>query len=268
MNKTNFVIEPHEVQALLEQENILIIDLGSAESYQQHHLKGAINLDYKHIVHGQLPAPGGLPDTFRLQALFDALGLNQDTHVLIYDDEGNGKASRFIWTLDVIGHHQYNLINGGIHSWVNEGFAYECDAVRPQPNRAELKMNSAPIADKTYIFNILHSNDHILLDTRTHDEYTGIKGGIRKGHIPGAINFNWLGAIDRDNNLKYFSKDILNEKLASLGLSKDKEIITYCYSFHRAAHTYVLLKYLGYPRVKGYAGSWAEWNADVSLPIE
>ena len=264
----NFLIEAGDAATLIEQNSPLIIDLGKAETYQQHHLPGAINLNYEHLVHGMLPAPGGLPATHRLQALFDAIGLTPTTHVLVYDDEGNGKASRFIWILDIIGHAHYSMLNGGIHSWVNEGHLISREAHRPQPAQAVLAFSDTPRADKHYVLNVLESDDHILLDTRSEAEFSGQRGGgLRQGHIPGAIHFNWLEAIDRQNNLKLYPAETLQAKFDALGLSKDREIIIYCATMYRASHTYAVLKYLGYPRIKGYAGSWSEWGNDPELPI-
>jgi thiosulfate/3-mercaptopyruvate sulfurtransferase len=55
----------------------------------------------------------------------------------------------------------------------------------------------------------------------------------------------------------------LAAQLASLGITPDKEIVTYCRSGARAAHTHLLLRNLGYPRVRNYDGSWLEWSARV-----
>lgn len=269
MQQNYCLIEPLEAADLLKQSKPLIIDLGKAQTYAQHHLPTAINLDYKHIIHGMLPAPGGLPDVHRLQALFDAIGLGLDTQVLVYDDEGNGKASRFIWTLDVIGHQHYHLLNGGIHSWINQGLPTEQQMNRPQPARATLAITDTSIADKAYVLSNLDSADHILVDTRSLAEFSGERGGgLRKGHIPGAIHFEWLEAIDQHNDLRYFTDEVLQAKFNALDITKDKQIITYCYTHHRSAHTYAVLKHLGYPRVKGYAGAWSEWGSDPELPIE
>ncbi len=48
----------------------------------------------------------------------------------------------------------------------------------------------------------------------------------------------------------------------------DKEVIVYCHSHHRSAHSYIVLKSLGYKNIKGYPGSWSDWGNDPELPIE
>ena len=52
----------------------------------------------------------------------------------------------------------------------------------------------------------------------------------------------------------------------SAGVTPDKEVVTYCQGGYRAAHAYVALRLLGYPRVRNYTGSWKEWGDREELP--
>ena len=52
------------------------------------------------------------------------------------------------------------------------------------------------------------------------------------------------------------------------GVLPGEEVITYCQGGYRAAHTYLALRLLGFPRVRAYLGSWKEWGDRTDLPIE
>ena len=85
-------------------------------------------------------------------------------------------------------------------------------------------------------------------------------GNKRTGHIPGAINLPFAPTnLNKDGTFK--SVNELKATYESKGVTKDKEIISYCQGGIRAAHTYFVLKHLlGYPKVRNYVGSWGEWN--------
>lgn len=52
------------------------------------------------------------------------------------------------------------------------------------------------------------------------------------------------------------------------GVTPDKEVFTYCQGGYRAAHGYLALRLLGFPRVRNYIGSWKEWGDRLELPVE
>ena len=91
---------------------------------------------------------------------------------------------------------------------------------------------------------------------------------MRGGHIPGARNLNWLDTIDTSRNNRLKSSEELREMLNERGITPDKEIITYCQTHHRSSHSYAMLKSLGFPHIRGYAGSWSEWGNSIETPIE
>lgn len=263
------LIEPAELAAHLNDPNIRLVDVGRAETYARTHLPGAVHLDYARIVAARPPAGGLLPDAAQLADVLGGIGLTPAHHVVAYDNEGNGKAARFLWTLDAVGHVHASLLNGGLDAWLGENRPVETAAPQVAPARYPVKLNGAVVADKDYILAHLRDPRTLLLDARSPEEYVGsIRRATRGGHIPGAINFNWTDAIDPNRKLRLKPAEVLKEKLAALGVTPDKEIVTYCQTHHRSAHTYFVLKYLGYRNVKGYPGSWSEWGNTPNLPIE
>lgn len=263
------IIEPNELEAELGDKNLLLVDLSQAQTYVQYHLPGAIYLEYAWIVHIEQPRMGLLPDVAQLSNVLSALGLTKETHVVAYDDEGGGRACRFLWTLDVVGHKNFSLLNGGLHAWANEGHQVTSEIYYPQKAEYQANINQGPIADRQYILDHLHNDKIAILDTRSPQEYAGIKVfAQRGGHIPGAINIEWTEAMDKNRNMRLKPENELRELLETHGITQDKEIITHCQTHHRSAHTYILLKSLGYKNVKGYPGSWSDWGNDASTPIE
>lgn len=263
------LLEPDQLEQLTGQESLVIIDLSKPENYNKFHIPAARQLNYNDIVREQKPVMGLVPDQDQLLNCLSQLGISNDTHVVAYDDEGGGKAARFLWTLDLLNHKHYSLLNGGIFSWANEDFPLSADPVTYSSLDYQGTLTDNALATKSYILNNLQSENTVLLDTRTPEEFQGIKKyAERGGHIPGAVNLDWVEAMDKDRNLRLKSKEILLDMLAALKITEDKQVITYCQTHHRSSHTYFVLKYLGFKQIKGYAGAWSEWGNDPSTPIE
>ena len=264
------LVEPDQLAAHIGDAGLLIVDMRSSGGYAQGHISGAVNVDYSDIIRGAPPAMGLLPDEAHLSAVLSRIGLMPDTHVVAYDDEGGGRASRLLWTLDALGHSRLSLLNGGLQAWVAAGHKLDQTIVQPTPSDYQARFaNPAAVAEKEHILSRLGNPDTSILDTRTPGEYQGQDvRAARGGHIPGAVNMNWTDAIDTQRNLRFKSEETLRSMLEAIGVTRDKEVIVYCQTHHRSAHTYMVLKYLGYDKVRGYAGAWSEWGNDPSLPVE
>ncbi len=268
MLKLPFVVEASEL-ACCRPEEVLVIDLGKEATYRQAHVPGAIHLHYGHLVLGQPPVPGLLPPLERLAAVFGQHGVGDGRAVVAYDDEGGGRACRLLWTLDAVGLSPGSLLNGGILAWTQENQPIEADMNQVMPYSLQLESTTAALVDREFVLNHLHKPGVRLLDARSAEEFDGRKVlAMRGGHIPGARNFNWTDAMDRQHQTRLLGKNILLQRLADLEIFPNQHVITYCQTHHRSAYSYWMLKYLGFSQVSGYAGAWAEWGNTRNLPTE
>lgn len=260
------ILEPQDLEPLLGNEKLLIIDLSSRETFQRMHIPGAVHVAPSELVSGVKPAQGKLPGVEQLNDLFSRLGLTAEHHVIAYDDEGGGWAGRFIWTLEIIGHHNWSYLNGGLVSWVKERRPLQKETTLPEPVAVNVTIHEDVLAEKETVMAALDNDQVVIWDARSIEEYNGQKVfAARGGHIPGAISLDWVKTMDPDKGLRIRSD--INDILKAHGITKDKQIITHCQSHHRSGLTWLIGTLLDY-NIKAYHGSWSEWGNDFDTPIE
>lgn len=266
------LIEPETLARHPDAGELSIIDISRAKSHAATHIPRAVYMEYAMLVLNRPPIGGLLPDTGHLGRLFSSIGLMPETHVVAYDDEGGGKAGRLIWTLHLLGHDSCSVLNGGIHAWANERYPLEREPTPPpssDSNYPASLQRPEGLVEADYILDNLGNPEVVLLDARTPNEYSGRKRfATRGGHIPGAVNLDWTLTLDKAKNLRWKPEWELRALFEGIGVTPDREVIVYCQTHHRSSHVYVVLKSLGYPRVRGYAGSWSEWGNLMGVPVE
>ena len=260
------LIEPEVLAENLDDDRLMIIDLSSDENYARFHLPGAIHVNPAELVSGVKPAVGKLPSIERLTALFSRIGYTAEKHIIAYDDEGGGWAGRFIWTLDVIGHQFSSYLNGGLVAWATSKLPLTEEVTDVTATNVDLSINPSVIASKAEVLSNIDDSSVVIWDARSAEEYAGMKVvAARGGHIPGAINLDWLELMDRDRQLRLVEN--VDELLATRGLDQADTVITHCQSHHRSGLTYLVGKLAGL-NIKAYDGSWSEWGNDPDTPID
>jgi thiosulfate/3-mercaptopyruvate sulfurtransferase len=239
--------------------DLRIVDVRPAEHFAQSHLPGAVHLDLASLATEVDGTPGMLigPDAFA--AMMGQLGIDDTSSVVLYDADLGKPAARVLWALATYGHLAAAVLDGGWDRWLAEGRPVtRLQTVSPATYFVARPI-PAHMADFAWVRDHLDDPGVVFVDTRAPEEYA-------RGHLPGAVNWEWRNGLSLGDRASLRPVAELSAELAALGVTPDREIVTYCRSGMRASHTYLLLRHLGYTRVRNYDGSWLEWAARRSEP--
>ena len=245
----------------------LVLDMRPPDAYAAGHIPGAIHLDLWGVsLIDTDPAPLNA-FMWMIEHVLAVHGVDAATPVVVHDEHSGVRAARAFWFLEYFGHPSVRLLDGGFNAWIAEGLPVTRDAAPAPVSEWTGGRNDRTLATWREVRNALGRGDIVLLDTRTDEEYLGTHVRARRGGaVPGAVHIEWLRNLTPDGHFKPAAE--LRTMYADAGVTPDREVITYCQGGYRAAHSYLALRLLGYPRVRLYVGSWKEWGDREPLPVE
>jgi len=219
------------------------------------HLPGAVFVD----LDTDLAAPPGpgrhpLPDPAVFAARMVALGIGDDSEVVVYDDAGGTVAARLWWMLEDLGHRRVAVLDGGIAAWVAAGGPMTAAVPEIVPARLTLRGTWNRVIDRETLAGRL--GDLTVLDARAPERYRGEIEPVDgvAGHIPAAINRPTAGNLGPDG--RFLAPTVLRERFTGLG----PDVVTTCGSGVNACHNALAMRVAGLPDPMLYPGSYSDWT--------
>lgn len=270
MEPDRLLITTQELMAVRGQPDVVVIDVrysldGRDEGYDLFaagHIPGAVYLhwlddwsDPDDPVEGQLAGPERFAEAMR------RAGVDDDTHVVVYDDAALFMAARMVWALHHYGHTDAQVLDGGLPKWIAEGGPVETGTgAQPAPGSFSVPTTiSDTRLTKEDVRGLVEAQDGPLLDCRM--DRTWEESGQ---HIPGAGRLPSPTLVREDGTL--LSPEEIRALVEAQGVGGDGPVSLYCGGGVSAAQGWLAMRTAGYAHPRVYDGSWSEWSIDPDTP--
>lgn len=272
MQNLSPIIEVDELMQISENQNLRIFDVrtgsNAKENYNKKHLEYSVFVDLNSdLAEIDDPKNGGrhpLPKFEDFIKILGELGIDKNSHVVIYDDKnGANAAARFWWMLRAVGHKNVQVLNGGLQVAQNQNYPLSSvEEYYPETkyisDYQDWQLPQAWIDD---VKKASQDSDAVIVDVRESQRFDGIMEPIDlvAGHIPNAHNFPFIDNLDEKGLFK--SPEVLRNLYSELFDNYEKsKIIFHCGSGVTACHSLLALDYAGFDIPNLYVGSWSEWS--------
>lgn len=197
-----------------------------------------------------------------------ALGIDAQSDIVIYDNQGVYSAPRAWWMFKAMGFNKVRVLDGGLPAWLEQGLETQSEYTKPKATAqftGQLQEDMVLAANQ--VLTAINNDNQQIVDARSYSRFCGTakepRPGLRSGHIPSSTCLHFATLL---TNGKYKTEPELLDIFAQAGLDQNKQLIASCGSGMTACIVLLAAYYLGYRNLSLYDGSWSEWGADANLP--
>ncbi len=241
------------------------------EEFLERRIPGAIRFDIDDVKDPDSALAHMMPPAEIFAAKVGAMGISNETLVVVYDVYGLQSAGRVWWMFRTFGHSKVAILNGGLPKWLDEGRATDSGPVTaPGAVSYSAAMAAGKVRDLDAMRSNIDSKAELVLDARAAGRYTGEqpepRAGMRSGHIPGSLSLPFTDLVEGPHR-EMKSADDIRTVLSDAGVDPSRPIAATCGSGVTACAIAFGLHLIGHDDVAIYDGSWSEWGARDDTPV-
>lgn len=278
--RRNWLVETDWLADHLDAPDIAIVDASwhmpnsPRDAYQEYldaRIPGAVHFDIDEIADTASDLPHMLASPVKFSARMRKMGIGDGMRIVVYDSDGISSSPRVWWTFRVMGIEDVAVLNGGLRKWRHEDRPLEDGPPRRRTERHfTARRNGELVRDMSDVAAALADPVIQVYDTRSQQRFGGHipepREGLRAGHMPGSQNLPFSELLNGDGTMK--SPDELRAILERHNVDFTRPLVASCGSGVTACILNLALAVTGHRRVSVYDGSWTEWGADPTAPIE
>ena len=238
--------------------------------YDAGHIPGARFFDIDEISDARSSLAHMAPSTEKFMSRMRAMGIGDGHQVVVYDGAGIFSAPRVWWLFRLMGQMNIAVLDGGMAKWVAEGREVEDLPPVIRDRHMMVRFQNQMVKDATQVAAAAKLGNPQIVDARSPARFTGAEAdprpGLRAGRIPGSRNVFYKDLLNEDATLK--DPAALKAAFEAGGVDLGKPVITTCGSGITACILALALERLGKSDHAVYDGSWNEWGAAPTMPIE
>jgi thiosulfate/3-mercaptopyruvate sulfurtransferase len=241
------------------------LSVNGRPSYESGHIPTAGFADLLgDLSDGDSPYEFTMPSPEQFAAAMEALGVSDDSRVVLYDAGGSVWAARVWWMLRWIGFDRAALLDGGLTAWTAGERPLSTEPASRPAGTLTVNLRPELIADRDEVLASIEDESVTLIDSLPPAYFRGETSMYaRPGHIPGAVNIPVFSALDETGHYRS-----LDELASIFEGERDGRAITYCGGGIAASSNAFVMTRLGFSDVAVYDASLQEWTADPDLPLE
>lgn len=269
------LIDTTELASLLGAADLIVLDCrfdladpgAGRRAWRNAHIPGARYADLEADLSAAPTAATGrhpLPDASVAARRFEALGVGDDSRVVVYDGGAGAIAARAWWMLEWLGHQQVALLDGGFAAWTRARLPLQSGEITVESGSLSVRPQNDEIVTTAELVAALSGNvAPALVDARDERRYRGEAEPIDPvaGHVPGAVNLPFTRLVGDDGRFRS-PGEVRSLFVETLGGAPATGWAVMCGSGVTACHLVIAAELAGLRRPGVYVGSWSEWIRD------